>query len=105
MPWLTLRLRAARSLRPPLRSDPHWPDGANRHSPIQSSQKGRYVMPEPTPIVYVVDGDNSVRESLKDVICEAGSQPLLFGSAEAFLSHPRPLCPSCMVLEVLLPGL
>ena len=62
-------------------------------------------MPDATPIVYVVDDDNSVRESLKDVICKAGWQPLLFGSAEAFLSHPRQLCPSCLVLEVLLPGL
>jgi FixJ family two-component response regulator len=62
-------------------------------------------MPDPTPIVYVVDDDNSVRESLKDVICKAGWQPLLFGSAEAFLSHPRLLCPSCLVLEALLPGL
>jgi FixJ family two-component response regulator len=62
-------------------------------------------MPDPTPIVYVVDDDNSVRESLKDVIRKAGWQPLLFGSAEAFLSHPRQLCPSCLVMEVLLPGL
>jgi len=62
-------------------------------------------MPDPTPIVYVVDDDNSVRESLEDVICKAGWQPLLFGSAEAFLSHPRQLCPSCLVLEALLPGL
>jgi FixJ family two-component response regulator len=62
-------------------------------------------MQDPTPIVYVVDDDNSVRESLKDVICNAGWQPLLFASAEAFLSHPRQLCPSCLVLEVLLPGL
>jgi FixJ family two-component response regulator len=62
-------------------------------------------MPDPTPIVYVVDDDHSVRESLKDAICKAGWQPLLFGSAEAFLSHPRQLCPSCLVLEVLLPGL
>ena len=62
-------------------------------------------MPDLTPIVYVVDDDNSVRESLEDVICKAGWQPLLFASAEAFLSNPRQLRPSCLVLEVLLPGL
>jgi len=62
-------------------------------------------MPDPTPIVYVVDDDNSVRESLKAVIGKAGWQPLLFASAEGFLSHPRQFCPSCLVLEALLPGL
>jgi FixJ family two-component response regulator len=62
-------------------------------------------MSDPTPIVYVVDDDNSVRESLKDMICKAGWQPLLFASAEAFLSNPPQLRPSCLVLEVLLPGL
>jgi FixJ family two-component response regulator len=62
-------------------------------------------MPNPIPNVYVVDDDNSTRESLKELICTAGWQPLLFASAEEFLSHPRQLCPSCLVLEVLLPGL
>src|SRR4051812_4614696 len=58
-----------------------------------------------TPIVYVVDNDVSVRESLKGLICEAGWQPSVFASAEEFLPFPRNSCPSCLVLEVLLPGL
>jgi FixJ family two-component response regulator len=58
-----------------------------------------------TPIVYVVDDDVSVRGSLEALIREANWQPLLFASAEEFLSHPCGLCPSCLVLEVMLPGL
>jgi len=58
-----------------------------------------------TPIVYVVDADISVRESLEDLIFAAGWRPLVFASAEEFLSHPCKVCPSCLVLEVLLPGL
>jgi len=63
------------------------------------------AMPDPTPIVYVVDDDNSMRDSLKQLICGAGWQSLLFSSAEAFLSHAGKLYPSCLVLEMMLPGL
>ncbi len=62
-------------------------------------------MPDMTPIVYVVDDDISVRESLEELICEAGWRPLVFASAEEFLARPCPLCPSCLVLELMLPGL
>jgi FixJ family two-component response regulator len=62
-------------------------------------------MPDLTPIVYVVDDDALVRASLKEVICEAGWRPAVFASAEEFLSHPCDLCPGCLVLEVMLPGL
>ncbi len=62
-------------------------------------------MPDMTPIVYVVDDDISVRESLEELICGAGWQPSVFASAEEFLARPCPLCPSCLVLEVMLPGL
>jgi FixJ family two-component response regulator len=66
---------------------------------------GVSTMPESTPIVYVVDDDISVRESLGELICNAGWQPSVFASAEGFLSCPRKWCPSCLVLEVMLPGL
>ena len=62
-------------------------------------------MPHATPIVFVVDDDISVRESLESLIRCAGWQPEIFASAQEFLSHPRALTPSCLVLDVSLPGL
>ena len=58
-----------------------------------------------TPIVFVVDDDVSVRESLESLIRCAGWQPEIFASAEEFLSRPRVLAPSCLVLDVTLPEL
>ncbi len=57
------------------------------------------------PIVYVVDDDISVRESLEGLICAAGWQAFVFASAKEFLSHSCASCPSCLVLDVTLPGL
>ena len=56
-------------------------------------------------IVFVVDDDISVRESLELFIKAAGWQPETFASALAFLSRPRPTVPCCLVLDVTLPGL
>ena len=58
-----------------------------------------------TPIVFVIDNDISVRESLKLLIRTAGWQPETFPSAEAFLARPRVRAPSCLVLDVSLPDL
>jgi FixJ family two-component response regulator len=58
-----------------------------------------------TPIVFVVDDDISVRESLELLIHSAGWQPETFESAREFLSRPRVLVPSCLVLDITLPGL
>ena len=58
-----------------------------------------------TAIVYVVDDDVSVRRSLKLLIESAGWQPKTFASAMEFLASPRPLSPSCLVLDVWLPDL
>jgi FixJ family two-component response regulator len=58
-----------------------------------------------TPIVFVVDDDVSVRESLELLIRCAGWQPETFPSALEFLARPRALVPSCLVLDVSLPGL
>ncbi|HWO00760.1 MAG TPA: response regulator [Blastocatellia bacterium] len=57
------------------------------------------------PIVFVVDDDVSVRESLELLICFAGWQAETFASAEEFLGRPRVLVPSCLVLDVSLPDL
>jgi FixJ family two-component response regulator len=62
-------------------------------------------MAEVTPIVFVVDDDISVRESLELLITSAGWQPEMFGSAREFLARPRVSVPCCLVLDVTLPGL
>ena len=58
-----------------------------------------------TPIVFVVDDDISVRESLQLLIQCEGWHPETFASAQEFLDRPRSLVPSCLVLDVSLPGL
>src|SRR4026208_504826 len=60
---------------------------------------------QPKPIVFVVDDDISVRESLELLIKFAGWQPETFASAEEFLARPRTAPPSCRVLDVSLPDL
>jgi FixJ family two-component response regulator len=62
-------------------------------------------MSQPTPIVFVVDDDISVRESLELLVRSAGWQPEIFASAQEFLSRPRTPVPSCLVLDVSLPGI
>jgi FixJ family two-component response regulator len=62
-------------------------------------------MSDVTPIVFVVDDDVSVRESLDSLIRCAGWQPETFASAQEFLDYPRILIPNCLVLDVSLPGL
>jgi FixJ family two-component response regulator len=62
-------------------------------------------VPGVRPIVFVVDDDISVRESLESLIAEAGWRPEVFASAGEFLAQPRRLLPSCMVLDVGLPDL
>jgi FixJ family two-component response regulator len=57
------------------------------------------------PIVFVVDDDVSVRESLEAMIRGAGWRPEIFASAQDFLSRPRVPTPSCLVLDVSLPDL
>jgi FixJ family two-component response regulator len=62
-------------------------------------------MQDSVPIVYVVDDDISVRESLEPVIRDAGWRPEIFASAKEFLAYPRVLAPSCLVLDVSMPDL
>lgn len=56
-----------------------------------------------TPIVFVVDDDVSVRESLELLIRSQGWQPALFNSARDFLAAARPPTPGCLVLDVHMP--
>ena len=62
-------------------------------------------MQHPTALVFVVDDDISVRESLELLIRNEGWQPETFATAQEFLNRPRDLVPSCLVLDVSLPGL
>jgi FixJ family two-component response regulator len=63
------------------------------------------VMSEVTSIVFVVDDDVSVRESLELLIHTAGWKAETFASAQEFLSRPRATVPCCLLLDVALPGL
>ncbi len=58
-----------------------------------------------TPIVFVVDDDPSVREALESLIVQAGWRAQVFESAQDFLGSPRASVPSCLVLDVTMPGL
>jgi RNA polymerase sigma factor (sigma-70 family) len=62
-------------------------------------------MTERPPIVFIVDDDASVREALKNLIRSVGLHVELFGSATEFLETQRPDAPSCLVLDVRLPGI
>src|SRR5918994_2964221 len=63
------------------------------------------TMPDVRSIVFVVDDDVSVRESLELLIKSAGWTPETFVSAQDFLSRTHSTVPSCLVLDVTLPGL
>src|SRR4051794_22769780 len=62
-------------------------------------------MLDATPIVFVVDDDISVRESLELLIRSEEWRPETFSSAQEFLCRPRVTVPNCLVLDVSLPGL
>ena len=63
------------------------------------------TMADVTPVVFVVDDDVSIRESLELLITSGGWRPETFASAQDFLSRPRVGVPSCVVLDVRIPGL
>lgn len=63
------------------------------------------VRPTPEPVVFVIDDDASVRDSLKNLLETVGLHVELFDSAHAFMTFRRPDAPSCLILDVRLPGL
>jgi len=69
------------------------------------SESRASVISRDTPVIFVVDDDVSVRESLELLILSAGWQPETFDSAEEFLERSRIDGPSCLVLDVTLPNL
>jgi len=58
-----------------------------------------------SPIVFVVDDDISVRESLEGLVSSAGWATETFATAREFLARPRSFAPSCLVLDMSLPDL
>jgi FixJ family two-component response regulator len=75
------------------------------NSAIASRSIEALTTPDVTSVVFVVDDDVSVRESLELLIRTAGWRPETFASAQEFLSRPRSTVPCCLVLDVTLPGL
>lgn len=57
------------------------------------------------PTVFIVDDDISVQESLASLVVHAGWRAEVFASGREFLASPRPLSPSCLLLDVSLPDL
>jgi FixJ family two-component response regulator len=70
-----------------------------------SCEVGALPMSSVTPIVFIVDDDISVRESMELLVRDENWQPKTFASAQEFLDHPRKRVPSCLVLDLSLPGL
>jgi FixJ family two-component response regulator len=68
-------------------------------------EMGALRMSATMPIVFIVDDDISVRESLELLIQTQRWQPETFASAAEFLDRPRALVPSCLILDLSLPGL
>jgi FixJ family two-component response regulator len=62
-------------------------------------------MAEAESIVFVIDDDPSVRRAIRRLIGSVGLQVELFGSAQEFLRSKRPDSPSCIVLDIRLPGI
>lgn len=62
-------------------------------------------MTEPQSIVFVVDDDASIRKALDSLIRSVGLTVQLFGSAQEFLQAKKPNVPSCLILDVRLPGI
>ena len=62
-------------------------------------------MTQPAPTVFVVDDDSSLRRAIKRLVESVGMQVELFGSAHEFLQAKRPDVPSCLVLDIRLPGI
>jgi len=62
-------------------------------------------MSAPPPIVFVIDDDSAIRKALASLIRSVGVQVELFASAQEFLQAKRTRVPSCLILDVRLPGI
>ena len=62
------------------------------------------MTPAPAPMVFIIDDDASVRVSIQGLLKSVGLRSEIFGTAQDFLLSNRPDTPSCLVLDVRLPG-
>jgi FixJ family two-component response regulator len=74
-------------------------------APTFGYQMSALPTPAAAPVVFIVDDDVSVRESLELLVRNENWKPETFASAREFLNHPRKPVPSCLVLDLSLPGL
>lgn len=72
---------------------------------LPGCEVGSLPMSNTMPVVFIVDDDVSVRESLELLIRSENWEPETFTSAKEFLNHPRRVVPSCLILDLSLPGL
>lgn len=72
---------------------------------VLSCEESFCVMTNASPIVFVVDDDISMRESLEALIQDQGWHVETFISAEEFLNRPHEIVPHCLVLDISMPGL
>lgn len=79
--------------------------GALAQAASRNSNTKPSVIPPPKPIVFIVDDDISVRESLELLISSAGWHPELFATSNAFLDRAPVSIPSCLLLDISLPDL
>jgi FixJ family two-component response regulator len=78
--------------------------GSRTSSPIDRQSRSVEALGL-TPVVFVVDPDSAVRESLEQLILCEGWRPETFTSGEEFLAHPLEVVSGCLLLDVSLPGL
>jgi FixJ family two-component response regulator len=62
-------------------------------------------MKEPDPIIFIIDDDRMIREGLQSLIRSVGLRAQTFASAQEFLAAKLPDAPSCLILDVRMPGL
>ena len=78
------------------RNSAPWRRGSSRREETVTAER---------PLVSVVDDDESVRESLPDLLRELGYEPRVFASAEAFLTSGCLNSTKCLVLDIAMPGM
>ena len=98
--WEPARRRRECSLADERSEDIHM--SAMNSASIRVNESRSSAGPRASPTVFVVDDDESVRESLELLISSAGWKPELFASAPEFLSRPPLLSRTCLVLDVTL---
>jgi FixJ family two-component response regulator len=70
-----------------------------------SENEAHELTPAAAPTVFVVDDDELVRAAIQGMLKSVGLRSETFGTAQEFLRSKRPDCPSCLVLDVRLPGI